>query len=90
MKFFLSSYFKIGRFGDSDPDLRFQDIIEGNIFEMADKVMHRLKEKYLVSPISYEGLHRLETLEYPEAALREAILNAIVHIDYTDGSTIQL
>lgn len=90
MKFFLSSYFKIGRFGDSDSDLRFQDIIEGNIFEMADKVMHRLKEKYLVSPISYEGLHRLETLEYPEAALREAILNAIVHRDYTDGSTIQL
>jgi len=37
----------------------------------------------------YEGLQRIEELEYPEPALREAILNAIVHKDYK-GSTIQL
>lgn len=90
MKFFLSSYFKIGRFGESDSDLRFQDVVEGDIFRMADRVIDRLKEKYLVSSISYEGIHRVETLEYPEAALREAILNAIVHRDYADSSTIQL
>jgi ATP-dependent DNA helicase RecG len=89
-RYFLTSYFKIGRFGASDADLRFQDIIEGNIFEMVDKVMERLKEKYLISPISYEGLHRIETLEYPEDGLREALLNAVVHKDYTDNSTIQL
>jgi len=89
MKYFISSYFKIGKFGISDSDLRFQDTIEGNIFEMVDKVMRLLKERYLVSTISYEGIQRMEKLEYPEAALREAILNAIVHKDYTD-STIQL
>ena len=32
---------------------------------------------------------RIEDLEYPEEALREAILNAIVHKDYT-GTSIQL
>lgn len=90
MKYFFSCYFKIGRFGESNADLRFQDTVEGNIFEMVDKVMERLKEKYLVSPISYNGLHRVETLEYPEVGLREALLNAIVHKDYTDNSTIQL
>lgn len=90
MKYFLSCYFKIGRFGESNADLRFQDTVKGNIFEMVDKVMERLKEKYLVSPISYSGLHRVETLEYPEVGLREALLNAIVHKDYTDNSTIQL
>jgi ATP-dependent DNA helicase RecG len=90
MKYFLSCYFKIGRFGESNADLRFQDTVEGNIFEMVDKVMERLKEKYLVSSISYNGLHRVETLEYPEVGLREALLNAIVHKDYTDNSTIQL
>lgn len=89
-RYFLTSYFKIGRFGISDADLRFQDTVEGNIFEMVDKVMERLKEKYLISPISYEGLHRIETLEYPEEGLREALLNAVVHKDYTDNSTIQL
>ena len=50
---------------------------------MADKVVDLLRAKYLISPISYEGLIRKEELEYPEPALREAILNAIVHKDYT-------
>jgi ATP-dependent DNA helicase RecG len=88
-KYFTTAYIKIGRFGTSDHDLRFQDVIEGNIFTMADKVIELLRAKYLISPISYEGLVRKEELEYPEPALREAILNAIVHKDYT-GTFIQL
>ncbi|MGS2762746.1 ATP-binding protein [Sinomicrobium sp. M5D2P9] len=88
-KYFTSAYFKIGRFGQSDADLKFQDVIEGSLIEMADKVMEILQSKYLVSPIRYEGMQRIEELEYPEPALREAILNAIVHKDYK-GSTIQL
>ena len=51
--------------------------------------MRLLRERYLISPISYEGIQRIEKLEYPEAALREAVLNAIVHKDYT-STTIQL
>jgi ATP-dependent DNA helicase RecG len=89
LKYFTTAYFKIGRFGSSDSDLRFQDVIEGNILEMPDRVMEMLRAKYLVSPIRYEGLQRIEELEYPEQALREAVLNAIVHKDYT-GTTIQL
>ena len=89
MRYFIHSYFKIGRFGTSDADLRFQDTVEGNIFEMVDKVIRLLKDRYLISPISYEGIQRIEKLEYPEAALREAVLNAIVHKDYT-STTIQL
>lgn len=88
-KYFTSAYFKIGRFGKSDADLKFQDVVEGNLIEMADKVLEILKNKYLVFPIHYEGMQRVEELEYPEPALREAILNAIVHKDYK-GSTIQL
>ena len=74
--------FKIGRFGKSQSDLLFQDIVEGNILDMADTVMEILNRKYLIRPISYEGLLRKEPLEYPEQALREAILNAIIHKDY--------
>lgn len=88
-KYFTTSYFKIGRFGTSDHDLRFQDVIEGNILTMADRVLEILRSKYLTAVISYEGLQRVETLEYPEPALREAILNAVVHKDYT-GTFIQL
>jgi ATP-dependent DNA helicase RecG len=88
-RFFPSVSFKIGRFIDGDDDLRFQDVVEGNILQMADKVMDILKSKYLISPIHYEGLQRIEQLEVPEEALREAIFNAIIHKDYT-GAPIQL
>lgn len=88
-RYFVHSYFKIGKFGKSVADLRFQDTVEGSVFEMVDKVIQLLKDRYLISPISYEGIQRIEKLEYPEAALREAILNAVVHKDYTD-TTIQL
>lgn len=75
--------YKMGRFGKSHSDLRFQDVIEGNILDMADKVMSTLDAKYLIRPISYQGLQRIEGLEYPESALRECILNSIIHKDYS-------
>jgi ATP-dependent DNA helicase RecG len=89
LKYFTHAYFKVGRFGIADHDLKFQDVIEGNIFEMPDKVMEVLRSKYLTSPIRFEGMTRKEELEYPEEALKEAILNSIVHKNYA-GTTIQL
>ncbi len=86
-KFFPSVSFKIGRFIEGDDDLHYQDIVEGNILEMADKVMEILKTKYLISPINYQGFQRIEKLEIPEMALREVIFNAIIHKDYTGAPT---
>ena len=80
---FVTSTFKIGRFGNSPADLINQDLVEGNILYMADKVLDILSTKYLIRPITYEGLQRVELLEYPEDALREAILNAIIHKDFS-------
>jgi len=88
-KFFPCVQFKIGRFGRDNTDLLFQDIVEGNIIQMTDRVIEILKSKYLISPIYYEGLQRIEPLEIPEEALREAIFNAIIHKDYT-GVHIQM
>jgi ATP-dependent DNA helicase RecG len=51
--------------------------------------MEVLKSKYLISPIHYEGLQRIEPLEIPEGALREMIFNSIIHKDYT-GVHIQM
>jgi len=62
-RFFPSVSFKIGRFIDGDDDLRFQDVVEGNILQMADKGMDNLKSKYLISPIQHEGLQRYEILQ---------------------------
>ena len=88
-KFFTLCDFRIGRFGKDEADLMFQDVISGDLIRMADRVVEVLKSKYLISPIHYEGLQRIEPLEIPEDALREAIFNAIIHKDYT-GVHIQM
>lgn len=81
--FFPTAYVKIGKFGKSDSDLLFQDVVEGNAFQLADFTIEVLEKKYLISPISYEGLHRIEGSEYPYKAVREMLLNAIIHRTYT-------
>ncbi|MCF0187728.1 MAG: putative DNA binding domain-containing protein, partial [Bacteroidaceae bacterium] len=88
-KFFTGIEFKIGRFGNSISDLIFQDKIEGNILQMADRVMDVLKSKYLTSPIHYKGMRRIEPLELPEEGLREILYNAICHKLY-GGAPIQM
>lgn len=85
-RFFACVEFKIGRF-HNDVDLRNQDIISGNIIQMADRVMEILDSKYLIRPIHYEGLQRIEPLEIPEDALREILFNAIIHKEYPGYST---
>jgi len=88
-RFFINAFVKIGRFGQTDDDLRFQEIIEGNAFQLADKTLEVLDRKFFVSPISYIGLQRVESWEYPYEAIREVILNAIIHRDYM-GAPIQI
>ena len=86
---FTGIEFRIGRFVRDEGDLLIQDSIEGNLIQMADKVVETLKSKYLISPIHYEGMVRVEPLEIPEKGLREILYNAICHKDYT-GVHIQM
>ncbi len=88
-RFYINAFIKIGKFGKTSDELLFQEIIEGNIFELADKTLEILDKKFLVSEISYEGLHRVEKWKYPYKAIRETIINAIVHRDYM-GAPIQI
>ena len=88
-QFFPSAIFKIGRFHTDESDLIVQDMLEGNVIQMASRVVDTLRTKYLLSPIHYEGLQRVEQLEIPETALRELIYNSLAHKDYT-GPAIQM
>ncbi|GAB6274709.1 MAG: helix-turn-helix domain-containing protein [Peptococcaceae bacterium] len=87
-KFRTSAYIKVGKFL-TDTDIISSDDIEGNLFEQVEKTMELLRTKYLISEIRFEGIYRKEELEYPEEALREAIINAVIHRDYI-GPHIQL
>jgi len=81
--------FRIGRFISDESDLLFQDVIQGDVIRMADRIMKVLCSKYLVSYIGYKGMKRTEPLEIPEAALREIIYNSLIHKLYT-GTFVQM
>lgn len=87
--FVTGAYIKIGFFR-TDDDLLYQDTIHGTLFEQVDKTMDLLLTKYLKALISYEGIYRVERFPFPEEALREALLNAVVHKDYSCGNPIQV
>ena len=58
---------------------------EGNIFSNITSVFTYLDALY-AKTIKIEGIHRTEKKNYPEIALREGILNAIVHRDYKSAN----
>lgn len=80
---------KIAVFGnEANTEFRDSKEFSGSIFKQLDDAF-----AYLMlcnkTAASFKGLERIEKTDYPEEALREALLNAIVHRDYSfSGSTI--
>lgn len=88
-KFISGAYIKIGYF-KTDDDLIFQNIIQGSLFQQVNTAMDLLIHKYLEGRISYTGVLRKETYTFPIMAIREALLNAVVHKEYASGIPIQI
>ena len=88
-KFVTGAYVKIGYF-KTDDDLLFQDEIHGDLFSQVEKTMDLLLTKYQKATIEYKGLSRIEEYLFPEAALREALLNSVAHKDYSSANPIQI
>ncbi len=65
-------------------------------YEFTGSVMKQMREvysfidRYNRTRSQVVGLDRLDTREYPEQAVREALLNSIVHKDYAFGSSTLL
>ena len=88
-RFYPNLTVKMGRFGKADDDLKFQETEEGNLIQLLQDAPKQLGHKFLIKNISFEGLLRIEKGEYPVAALREMLLNALVHRNYM-GAMIQI
>ena len=88
-RYVLQARIKIGKFL-TDTEVLTTDIVEGNLIQQVDRALDILRTKYLLSYISYEGIHRREKLVYPYEALREALLNSIIHREYFVSSEIQI
>lgn len=88
-RFYPNIQVKIGRFGQDATDLKFQEIVEGNLVQMLEEVLVQLNYKFLTRPVDFVGIQRVEKDKYPLDALREMLLNAMVHRTYM-GASIQL
>ncbi|MGB4585834.1 MAG: ATP-binding protein [Rectinemataceae bacterium] len=88
-RYISGAYIKIGFFV-TDDDLRYQDEIHGALFDQVEKALDLLRTKYMKAYIRYEGIQRVEEYLFPEPALRETLLNAVIHKDYGSGIPIQV
>lgn len=88
-KFYPNMFVKIGRFAKDDTDIRFQEVEEGNLVFLLQSVINQLNHKFLIRQIEFEGMYRIEKGEYPVPAIREMLLNALVHRNYM-GAPIQI
>ena len=79
---------KIAVFGDED-NITFKDAKE-----FGGSVFRQLEESFVYLTLcnrtaaTFKGLERVERSDYPEEALREALLNALVHRDYSFSGSI--
>ena len=85
----IGSYVKIGFF-ESDADILYQDEIGGPLITIADRVMDTIYTKYFKGLIHYEDLQRVDHYPMPREVLREAVLNAVTHKDYSRGNPIHI
>lgn len=89
-KYITGASIKIGFF-EEDDDLSYQDEVKGNLLEQADQALDLLRTKYDKARITYrEDGTREEKFTFPQDAIREAVLNAIAHKDYSSGIPIQI
>ena len=73
---------KAARFQGTDKAI-FTDRVEisGSVFQQMDEAYEYLQKNNRVSS-EFKGLERVDHLDYPEEALREALVNAVVHREY--------
>ena len=88
-KWQIGAYTKIGYF-ETDADLLYQDEVHGSLLEQIDRIVELVYLKYMKAKITYEGMQRIERYFVPDSALREALLNALCHSNYSLGIPIQI
>lgn len=87
-KFFISAKTRIGRFKTSTTILD-TVIVEGNLFNQLDRTVEAIK-KHLNVRFDIRGIERQDIWDYPLEAIREAVINALIHRDYLSAAEIQI
>jgi len=92
-KFFLQAETRCARFKGTEPVKPFVDmkVFGGNIIDQIDKALSFVLEHIPMAAWLVPGqVEREEKYEYPPDAIREAVINAICHRDYSLSSGVQI
>ena len=94
-RYFRSALVKIARVQDGE--LLSSHETRGTLFEQLDEIFQLMRNLYVEVRFEIpsggrgvEGTQRQEIWEYPYQALREAVINALVHREYTIAGDIQI
>jgi len=88
-RYYIQARVRIGRFKDPITIIDDKEI-GGNLFTQVEEAM-KIIMSHIGVRYEFEGeLRRKEIWDYPLDALREAIINALIHRDYTDPSSVQI
>lgn len=88
----LVVYSEVGSYGTSAPRFEDNPVIRGAIPDLVAETVSALRRHMSVRGY-VNGAGRREELDYPQEAVREAIVNAVMHRDYsqvTRGTQIQV
>lgn len=88
-RFVLQAKIHCGRFKDETTIID-DEMIDGDIFGQVERAMEFIKRNLKLKFEITGKPKREEIWEYPLDALREAVINAICHRDYTEPSDIQV
>ena len=92
---FATAQLRIGLFRSAIHILDSHDFA-GTLWQQLDGAMERFRQvlkvrfDIRVTELTVEGLQRQEVWEYPLEALREVVINALIHRDYTIPADIQI
>jgi ATP-dependent DNA helicase RecG len=87
-KFLTNSEVRVGRF-KNQIDIIDTILIDGNLFQQLQKTTESIK-KHLNVKFEISDNQRQDIWDYPIPAIREAIMNALIHRDYLVSGDIQI
>ncbi len=87
-KYILSAETRVGRFRTST-DITDTVVIKGNLFKQVEAIVESIK-KHLKVKFEIKGIHRKDIWDYPLEAIREAVINSLIHKDYSAPADVQV
>ncbi|MCD6456514.1 MAG: putative DNA binding domain-containing protein [Methanophagales archaeon] len=87
-RFLISAKTRVGRFKTSTTILD-TVVAAGNLFNQVERTVEAIK-KHLSVKFEIKGIVRQDIWDYPIEAIREAVINALIHKDYLSPAEIQI